>query len=189
MAQAQDKQPDFAKLFAYPSIEDMLGRLDPYQFEDFVAYVFQQAGYVVHDTANTHGDGIDLELHSHFPPIRSTLLAGISVKRFQPPGMVTGPQVNGLRGGIAPLGMHGYVVTTSGLNEPAMKATAPEKTPRIWPIDGKHLVRYINYVRGTRHGVSAGAAGQASSNTASGGFAPLAPEAWLMADAIDRRAS
>jgi hypothetical protein len=51
MAQPNENQPDFASLFANPTVERMLHGLSDAQFEDFVGYAVHQAGYFVEDTA------------------------------------------------------------------------------------------------------------------------------------------
>jgi hypothetical protein len=80
-------------------------------------------------------------------------------------------------------GMRGYVVTTSRLNGPAIAEAA--KDPRIWALDGAHLLRYITYVRGTR---AEHAEDQDSDlRLHAHPLAPISPEAFLAADEIQRR--
>jgi hypothetical protein len=59
MAQPNENRPDFASLFANPTIERMLDGLTDAQFEDFVGYAFHQAGYFVEDTALQHGPRLE----------------------------------------------------------------------------------------------------------------------------------
>jgi hypothetical protein len=62
MAQSQGDEAKFRDIFEHPSIQRMRTQLDPYQFEDFVGYVFRHAGFTVEDTATQYGPGIDLKL-------------------------------------------------------------------------------------------------------------------------------
>src|SRR5258708_16750764 len=149
MAQTQVSDAMFKDMYDHPSIERMLDELDPYQFEDFVGYVFSRAGFVVEDTATQYGPGLDLKLYT-LPTHIKRLHSGVSVKQYRPAAQrVTAPEVIKLRGGLASFGGGpGYIVTTSTLNEPAL--IQAQKDPRIYGLDGDHLLRYIAYVRGTR---------------------------------------
>ena len=116
MPQLQEPIPDFADLFAKPTLQRMLDELNSHQFEHFVKYVYEQAGYFVEDTAGRFGEGLDLKLYTG-PADARVLCAGVSVKQLTPPATVNGPQVMGFRGALAPLGgIPGYVVTTSTFN-------------------------------------------------------------------------
>lgn len=174
----QQQREVFARLFEQSALEGMLA-LNPYDFEDFVGYVFERAGFIVEDTATQYGPGLDLKLYTMPTPVKR-LHSGVSVKQFHAGTKVTAPDVGKLRGGLAEIGgVPGYMVTTSALNEPAV--TQAKKEPRIWPLDGVHLVRYITYVRGSRSALN-------PSTTASGNpLAPIPPEALLEADEIVRR--
>jgi chromosome partitioning protein len=169
-------------LFLDPSIEKMLPpHLNPYEFEDFVGFVFQQAGFRVEDTATQFGPGLDLKLYTG-PSAAPVVHAGVSVKQFIPGSPVTGPQVNNLRGGVAQLGnVLGYLVTTSSFNGPAL-AQAKQK-PLVVPMDGDHFLRYITYVRGSRPLITPG------QETRPPGFpvAPIPAEAVFWAENLQRR--
>lgn len=180
MAQPNENQPDFASIFANPSIDRMLNELTDLQFEHFVGYVLQQAGYGVEHTGTKFGQGLDLRIY-HGPIATGTPYGGVSVKQFSGDNLVTGPHVMLLRGALH--GLQGYVVTTNKLNHPAELEAA--KPPPIWPINGAHLVRYINYVRGSRPSISESAGQQSLSIGYS--FAPIPPETLLTADGIVRR--
>jgi chromosome partitioning protein len=187
MAQLPEPWPDFAGLFAEPSIQRILDKLNDHQFEHFVMYVFEQAGYFVEDTAGRYGEGLDLKLYVG-PSDERVLRAGVSVKQFTPPATVNGPQVVGFRGALAPLqGIPGYVVTTSTFGGQA--AVQAGNTPRIWLINGAHFLRYINYVRGTRALAKAAAqvAQEKDVRLRSVPLAPIPPEPFLAADDIKRR--
>lgn len=150
MAQPNENQPDFAGLFANASIERMLDKLTDDEFEDFVGYVFQQAGYFVEDIALQRGPGLDLKL-STGPAGARKVHAGVQVKHYVSNHRVSAPEVNGLRGGL-PAGAHvtGYFVTTSTFNDYALKEANAAGRVRIWPIDGELFLRYLTYVRGSR---------------------------------------
>jgi hypothetical protein len=122
----------------------MLGDLDPYQFEDFVGYVFEQAGFAVEDVAGKFGQGLDLRLHANSPDRRKY---GVSVKHFTPPGNVTGPQMM-LRRGALHNGLVGVAVTTGDYNGPALDEALKE--PRMWALNRDQFIRYITYVRGCK---------------------------------------
>jgi chromosome partitioning protein len=183
MGQIQVRE-DFPALFADPSIERLQHDLGDTEFEHFVGYIFQQAGYGVEHTGTQYGQGLDLKLYLGSVEA-GTPYGGVSVKHYSGDTLVTGPQVMLLRGALH--GQRGYVVTSNKLNGPA-QAEADKAHP-ICALNGDHFVRYINYVRGTRQGVSANVVGHVLSSNGNRGFAPLAPDALLVADTIDRRAS
>jgi hypothetical protein len=60
MGQLSGEPPDFAGIYAAPTIKRML-ELTSHEFEHFVAYVFELAGYVVEDAAGRYGQGMDLK--------------------------------------------------------------------------------------------------------------------------------
>jgi chromosome partitioning protein len=185
MGQLQGPLPDFAGLFAEPSIERMLKELSDHEFEHFVGYVFEQAGYVVEDTATQYGPGLDLKLYTG-PVGARTLCAGVQVKHFPSGNVVRAPDIVNLRGGVAGNGgVPGYIVTTSGYVGPAL--TEANTPPRVWPLDGARFLRYINYVRGTR--AFTAAAPQDELSALDHALAPISPEAVLIADEVKRRSA
>jgi Restriction endonuclease len=139
MGQLPGEPPDFAPLFAAPSIEGML-QLTDHEFEHFVGYVFEQAGYVVEDAAGKYGQGLDLRLYTrtaHAP----VLHAGVSVKKFRPPNVppphsqVGVGHVVALKGALAGQdGVAGYVVTSSIFTLPGHNKALEH--PLVWPVDG-----------------------------------------------------
>src|SRR5260221_8303886 len=184
MAQTQATDAKFKDIFEHPSIQRILDELDPYQFEDFVGYVFKRAGFIVEDTATQYGPGLDLKLYTLPTPVKR-LHSGVSVNQYQPPTLkVTARDVANLLGGLATLGgVPGYIVTTSTLNEPAV--TQARKDPRVYPLDGDHLLRYITYVQGTR---SIPKRPEEEQMTPPGPpLAPITPELLEVADTIPRR--
>jgi chromosome partitioning protein len=173
----------FPALFAEPSIERLLHELGDIEFEHFVGYVFQQAGYFVDHTGNQHGPGLDLKV-SLGPGASRARHAGVQVKHFVPTHRVGAHDVTHLRGGL-PVGANvvGYFVTTSSFQSLALEEA--KRPRRIWPIDGDHFVRYINYVRGTRQAAKSAAA--QTKQQQNGMSPPIPAEAFFAADGIERR--
>jgi chromosome partitioning protein len=183
MAQPQDLTATFRDIYEHPSIQRMLDELDPYQFEDFIGYVFTRAGFIVEDTATRFGQGLDLKIYT-MPTAVKRFHAGVSVKQYRPPARVVVNDVANLRGSLAPLGgVPGYIVTTSTLNDHAV--TQAQREPRIFSLDAEHLMRYITYVHGTRSTPKRAN----EENMASPGplMTPISPEILESADAIKRR--
>jgi len=188
MGQLPGEPPDFAPLFATPSIGGML-QLTDHEFEHFVGYVFEQAGYAVEDAAGQYGQGLDLRLYTktaHAP----VLHAGVSVKKFRPPSVppphsqVAVGHVMALKGALAGQnGVTGYVVTTSIFTPPAHNKAL--ELPRAWPIDGEHLLRYITYVRGSRAETDEDT--EPDVRLRRSPLTPIPPEVFLAADEIERR--
>jgi restriction endonuclease Mrr len=146
MPQLQIDIAKFESIYTEPTIDRMLRELSDHEFEHFVGYVFERAGFNVEDTAGQYGQGLDLRLHA-----TDAHKFGVSVKHFTPPGnVVNGPQMMLFRGALLN-GLAGITVTTSYYNGPAMEEA--HKRPRILALDGEQLLRYITYVRDT-HGAS-----------------------------------
>lgn len=181
MGQLPGPAPDYAGLFAEPSLDRMLKDLTSHEFEHFVGYVFEQAGYSVEDVAGQRGPGLDLKLYAESIAL-DKLRAGVQVKQYRPEHQVTAPEVGGLRNGIAQNGgVPGYFVTTSTFLGPAL--TQANESPRIWPIDGSHWLRYMAYLRGSRALRDA----SASPTTTASSFAPISPASLFAADHIVHR--
>jgi hypothetical protein len=158
--------------------------LNDREFERFIEYIFQWAGYSVEFTAPLHeGDGIDLKLYVG-PISTGRLEAAVQVKQWAEHNKIVGEKVNNLRGGL-PEGDNvvGFFVTTSTFNDNAL--VQAKRHRRVWPIDGAHLVRYINYVHGS-HLRSVTAVGPNSSLAAYASH-PTSPTALFAADEIVRR--
>jgi hypothetical protein len=149
MAQLQVNLAKFESIYTEPTIDRMLQELSDHEFEHFVGYVFEQAGFTVEDTAAQTGKGLDLKLHASSSDRRKY---GVSVKHFTPPGSVTGPQMMNLRGALHN-GLTGVAVTTSDYNGPALDEALKE--PRMWALNGDQFLRYMTYVRGSRPKTSA----------------------------------
>jgi Restriction endonuclease/AAA domain len=182
MAQAQGDEVKFNSIFQAPTIERLYGELGDTEFEHFVAYVFRQAGFGAVGVGGQHISGIDVKLYAHSNShADSEYLGAAQAKRYQVGNLVTAPDVNKLRGGVSRTGgQFGYVVTTSGFNGPALAEF--DGMPPVWPVDGVHLVRYINYIRGSYAAFSKGAAN--NGYTQQHRLTPIRPEALLQADGI-----
>jgi chromosome partitioning protein len=181
MGQLQVDLAKFESIYTEPSIDRMLDELDDHEFEHFVLYVFEQAGYAVEDMATQYPQGLDLRLSLKTNGSMSQY-AGVSVKHFRPPGTVTAGQVRDLRGGLNGMS-RGYVVTTSGFRAPALEIARQEA--RIWPVDGEHFLRYITYVRGSRAETVDDS--EPDVRLRRNPLTPIPPEVFLAADEIERR--
>lgn len=138
----------FADLFRNPSIDAMYA-LSPKDFEHFIAYVLQRAGYMVREVGPHFLRGLDLEMRL---PGKSTIFGGVECKRFASNQLVTAPIVRGVRGAPAVDRRNAkpFVITTSDFNEAARKM-AQTGNKRAYLINGTQLIRYITYIQGSRH--------------------------------------
>lgn len=162
----------------------MLHDLNDIEFEHFVGYVFQQAGYNVEHTGRQYGPGLDLKVYTG-PANAPVLHAGVQVKHFTS-DLATPHQVNGLRGEVANLQAGcGYFVTTTGFGGLALAQA--NGTPRIWPLDGAHFLRYITYVYGSRPHTRLKPGDSAKPARTSS--VPIPPDALFLADNITLRAA
>ncbi len=187
MGQLPEPLPDFADHYAYPDIDRMIRELSHHEFEHFVKYVFEQAGYTVIDVAGQHGPGLDLELYTG-PAGPNTLHAGVQVKHWRRARKITSPYIVGLRGGLPDDGkVTGYFVTTTTFKDTALDEARAEARRRIWPIDGAHFVRYIDYLRGSRLISQEGKTLQDDPLFADDPLVPVPPDVLLLADTIVRR--
>src|SRR5690242_1172215 len=152
MAVAVDekKLATFEQLFAQPSVEGMLA-LSWQDFQDFVQYVFECAGYAVENVANQffpNGPGVDLNLYAN--KIGGKPLARVEVKKYDPANLVDAGQVMAFIGKLQVAGgTPGYLVTTSGFGGPA-KAAADGAQGKVHLLDSRRFLRYIAYVGGSR---------------------------------------
>lgn len=137
----------FEAIFAKPTIEEML-ELTPKDFEKFVAYVFQKAGYSVKDVTFKFLRGVDLEIFRTQSPKKR--LGGIEVKRYGQENLVNGQTVQKLLGAPAVKGgVDGYLITTSNFTKPGLEMA--KTSNRLHLLNGEQFVRFINYVRGSAY--------------------------------------
>ena len=174
MGQVHGDEVKFQSIFDSPTIHRMLSEIGDTEFEHFIGYVFRQGGFSVDHTGNRRGPGLDLKLS-----INGVVRAGVQVKHKLEDRRVSVGDVVHLQGGVAKIkGGVGYFVTTSSFQDLAFKEALDG--PRIWLIDGPHLLRYINYVRGSRP-MRALDEDEGNSLVAYT-LAPIAPDAFFSAD-------
>ncbi len=140
--------PNYAELFRAPSVESMYA-LTPQQFEHFVAYVLQRAGYDVKEVGPHFLHGVDIEMRL---PGKTRIFGGVECKKFASDNLVKANVVSKVKGAasVSKPGAKSFVVTTSDFNGAAHQvAVAGNK--HAYLLNGSQLVRYINYIRGSRH--------------------------------------
>jgi chromosome partitioning protein len=174
MGQVHGDETKFQSIFDNPTINRMLGEIGDTEFEHFIGYVFRQAGFSVEHTGNHRGPGLDLKVL-----VNGVVKAGVQVKHKLESRLIPVGDVVHLQGGVAKTpGAVGYFVTTSSFQYLAFKEAADG--PRIWLIDGAHLIRYIDYIRGSR---PIRALNEEEGNSLSAyTLAPIAPDAFFTAD-------
>lgn len=142
--------PTFESLFANPTIEDML-KLSWQDFEAFVKYVFQNAGYSVKylgDVPFPEGPGVDLSLYNKEG--KGQPIAHVEVKRWAPHNLLDFSNVVHVLGVLnLNHNVPGFLVTTSDFNGPAREA-ARQAGDKLHLVNGTHFVRYIRYINGSR---------------------------------------
>lgn len=131
-----------------PSIGRLL-ELEWPDFEKYVAYAFERAGYGVENVALHFGPGFDLKLYSG-PDLKGKPVAFVSVKHHKSlKDKVGAPDVNAFKGALQGANAsQGYLVTNTGFTPPAEQQAATAKGLRL--VDGEHLLRYARYVAGSR---------------------------------------
>lgn len=136
----------FADLFDSPSVARMLDLSWP-DFEDFVQYVFECAGYHVKKVASYHfRHHVDLELRHQED---GDIVAHVEVRRYSTAHIIKGRVLQFLGSLVAKKVPQGYIITTSDFTQPAYKV-AEESEGRVRLLNGDHFVRYIRYVGGSR---------------------------------------
>lgn len=145
-----EREQRFEAIFDRPSLEAMLA-LSPTDFEYFIKYVFECAGYVVKYVGNIpypDGPGVDLDLHGGSEA--GKVLARVEVRRYTPPNTLSLQQVAAFIGLTQIRGdLPAYMVTTGEFSDAAY-AAAKETNGRVRLLNGAHLLRYITYVGGSR---------------------------------------
>lgn len=169
-------QDPFAQLYQTPTIDGMrrLGARG-LEFERFVKYVLDYAGYQAKHTGPVFRGGVDVELLERVDHGRARRLGGVECKRYNRQLPVGRDPVQKLAGARALRGgLPGYLITTSTFTKPAREEAAAHPTVQL--IDGERFVRYITYVAG-----SVGAERKSSLTT-------IAPDVVLKADRIRSQA-
>lgn len=135
----------FEDIFGSPSVDKML-QLTWQQFEDFVQYVFECAGYAVEKVASQPKKHVDLLLRDHG---KTKVLGKVEVRRYTPPQKISKPRVQQFCGAIGHSSVPGIMVTTSDFTSDAYEAVK-EWHGQFTLINGAKLLRYITYLRGSR---------------------------------------
>jgi restriction endonuclease Mrr len=138
----------FADLFREPSVEGMYA-LSPREFERFVGYVLQRAGYEANEVHPRFLRGVDYELTL---PGKTRVFGGVECKRLAPDKRVSARMVKGVKNAsaVSKPGARPILVTTSDFNE-AAHLMAEVGNKRAYLINGPQFVRYITYIKGSRH--------------------------------------
>ena len=167
-----------AEVFERPSKEAMLA-LDWSEFEDFVALVFESAGFAVEKVSPRPKNNVDLVLHEG--TLTGRIVARIEVRRYSTAHIIRA-RVHQFYGALVQKGTApGYIVTTSDFTKPAYEAADAFKG-KVTLINGERFLRYIRYVRGTRFLETDGVSPTMAQPT-------LLPSILLEAEAILRRDS
>lgn len=160
----------FTALYQTPTVEGMR-HLSSGDFERFVQYVLDHAGYRAKHTGPLFRGGVDVELQERVAYGKARRLGGIECKRYNGQQPVGKDPVQKLAGARALKGgLPGYLITTSTFTKPALQEA--EAHPTIHLIDGERFARYVTYVAG-----SVGAEHKSSLTT-------IAPDVVLRADHI-----
>ena len=177
----EEKVAQFEDLFADPSIRKMLD-LEWRDFEGFVEYVFTCAGYAVENVSEQHfpdGPGVDLNLYTDH--VGGMLAARVEVRRYTPPKKIDTAEAHQFWSKLHIAGaIPGYLVTTSDFAPGAQAvAAAAAVGGRVRLVNGQRLIRYIDYIRGSR--VNEGPRRPTTP-------APTPPDYLFQADTVARRA-
>ncbi len=140
----------FEDLFKKPTIEAMHA-MDPYEFEQFIVYVFTCAGYRAEYVGDQHfpkGPGVDINLYTTQTGKIPT--ARVEVRRYALDNPLTLDDVRDF-GGVLLFagGIPGYLVTT-GVFHPNARLAEEAANGKVCLIDGTQLLRYITYIKGSR---------------------------------------
>lgn len=170
-------QPNFEALFASPSIAKML-ELTWQQFEDFIQYVFECAGFTVKKVASHPKQHVDLLLY--FGKGQGKPVAHVEVRRYATASILKARVLQFIGAVHVQQGQSGFLITTSHFTRGAYQAARGSNGPKISLIDGEMVLRYITYVSGSRLGGQYAGESTASSQ-------PIAPTILEEADAVYQR--
>jgi hypothetical protein len=113
--------------------------MSPSQFEQFVAFLFEQRGFAVRVVGQTGDQGIDIELRHRSQPNAPRVVA--QCKRYE--GSVGQPIVREFYGSFVGEAVEGYLVTTGLFTQPAQEWAASRP---LHLIDGPELLRWTESV-------------------------------------------
>jgi hypothetical protein len=138
-----------SKLLGICTVDDIYA-LSPGQFEEFVAFLFQQQGFAARVVGHTGDEGIDIELQSRHGqgPMRCVA----QCKRYH--GSVGQPIVREFYGSFANQAAEGYLVTTGTFTQPARDWAA---TRPMHLVDGAELLRWTERTAQQLHHLHASA--------------------------------
>jgi chromosome partitioning protein len=182
---AADQPPDielFEEIFATSNRQaqrEKMVALSWQQFEQFVQYIFECAGYRVQPISSDHKHHVDLLLFRG-DSATGKPLARVEVRRYKTASIIKGAVVHFVGALVLEGTSRGYLVTTSTFTGPAKLAAgeASAQGKHVHLIDGEHLSRYIAYLRASRR---TGADGRQRTPS------PTGPEWLLTADTLPRR--
>jgi chromosome partitioning protein len=144
-----EKLKMFESISRFPTLDKLLA-LSAQDFEWFVGYIFNSAGYSFKHTGSQHfpeGTGVDFDLYADAdgsPPI-----ARIEVRRYAPRHSLGVDAVMSFIGKLhLAQAIPGFMVTTSGFTKPAKEA-ASLANGLVHLVDGDHFLRYIAYIGGS----------------------------------------
>lgn len=167
-----------ASVFENPSKEAMLA-LDWSEFEDFVQFVFESAGFAVEKVSSRPKHNVDLILRARNNG--GKVLARVEVRRYETANIIKGRVLQFYGALMAQGNAPGYIVTTSDFTKPAYEV-AESTHDKVRLINGDRFLRYIKYVSGTR---ILGASGESPSLVQP----TIAPDLLFDIEAIPRRDS
>jgi hypothetical protein len=132
-----------AQVLGIRTVDDIYA-LSPGQFEQFVAFLFQQRGFAARVVGHTGDEGIDIEMQSRNGqgPVRMV----VQCKRYR--GSVGQPIVREFYGSFANQAAEGFLVTTGTFTQPA-RDWAASRPLRL--IDGAELLRWTEQVAQQLH--------------------------------------
>jgi len=139
------KRKQFHGIFLHPTIKAMHD-LTPEDFELFIKYVFECAGYEVEYVAELRypvGPCVDLNLYQPNAGGKRILKARVEVRRYAPNNHITLQAAREYVGTLHLAGaVHGYLITTSDYQQNAYIAESDAKGA-VRLINGTHLMRSI----------------------------------------------
>lgn len=150
--ESNEAPPEYDRLFASATLDDLVDGLTWQQFERFVGHVFECAGYQVEHVGHQHfphGPGVDLNLYNS--PARVRPLARVEVRHYARNNLIALNDVarfDGFLNQIQNRGVPGFLVTTSSFVPNAWTFAEGAKLTTL--VDGPMLIRYIRYIGGSR---------------------------------------
>lgn len=142
-----DPHQRFKPLFDNPSLDGMLA-LSWQDFQDFVQYVFECAGYLVDNVASK--PKVHVDLHLYIGRKQGKPVAHVEVRRYQN-AVISKARVLQFSGSVGNVGgSTGYMVTTHRFTKDAEEAARNDKNINLVLLNKHRTLRYITYVGGSR---------------------------------------